>query len=340
MGAPDYARFLTDLKERVRAAQVRAVTSLNREMLTLYWEIGRAIVERQEKAGWGDAVIDRLSRDLRAEFPGIKGFSRDNLFRMRRWFLAYRDSPNCGAAAPQIPWYHNILILNKIRDPMAREWYLDQTLYHGWSRGVLNHQIETHLYERQALSEKTHNFARTLPLPQSDLAQELLKDPYHFDFLELGPKVRERDLERALTEHLREFLLELGVGFAFMGSQFRLEVGGRDYFVDLLFYHLRLRCHVAIDLKMDEFSPEDSGKMNFYLSALDDRVRRPEDGPTIGIILCREKDRTTVEFALRDTAKPIGVSEYRLTTRLPRELRECLPTAGQLRAELAKEPRR
>lgn len=339
MGAPDDARFLADLKERVRSAQVQAATSLNREMLSLYWEIGRAIVERQEKAGWGDAVIERLARDLSREFPSLRGFSRRNLFLMRQCYLAYRNSPNCAAAAARIPWFHNILILNKLSDQTEREWYLAQALRNHWSRAVLRHQIETGLYQRQALPGKTHDFDRTLPPPQSDLAQELLKDPYHFDFLGLGPRIRERDLERALTEHLREFLLELGVGFAFMGSQGRLAVGEREYFVDLLFYHLRLRCHVAIDLKMDDFSPEDAGKMNFYLSALDDRVRRPEDGPTIGIILCREKDRTTVEFALRDTAKPIGVSEYRLTTRLPRELRSCLPSAAQLRAELAKEPR-
>jgi predicted nuclease of restriction endonuclease-like (RecB) superfamily len=318
---------------------VRAVTSLNREMLALYWEIGRAIVERQEQAGWGDAVIDRLARDLGKEFPTLKGFSRRNLFLMRQCYLAYRNSPNCATAVAQIPWSHNMLILNGLSDPKEREWYLDQTLRNHWSRNHLRHLIETGLYQRQALPSKSHNFDRTLPPPQSDLAQELLKDPYHFDFLDLGPRVRERDLERALTEHLREFLLELGVGFAFMGSRFRLEVGGRDYFVDLLFYHLRIRCHVAIDLKMDEFSAEDAGKMNFYLSALDDRIRRPEDGPTIGIILCRDKDGTTVEFALRDTAKPIGVSEYRLTSRLPRELRDCLPSAARLRAELRREAR-
>lgn len=226
------------------------------------------------------------------------------------------------------------MILNKIDDHEERLWYVRETARNGWSRSVLEHQIESGLFHRQVTAPKDCNFARVLPRPQSDLAQELLKDPYHFDFLGLGPRTRERDLERGLIDHLREFLIELGVGFAYVGSQYRLEVASKEYFVDLLFYHLRLRGLVAIDLKMEEFKPGDAGQMNFYLSALDDLVKRPEDQPSIGIILCKSKDRTTVEYALRDTAKPIGVSAYRLTSSLPRELQDSLPTLEQLEREL------
>jgi predicted nuclease of restriction endonuclease-like (RecB) superfamily len=337
----EYARFLASIKERILGARLRAAASLNEAMLRLYWEIGKALAERQEKAGWGDGIIERLSKDLRQAFPEMRGFSRTNLFSMRQWYVAFRgEGRNCPESAGQIPWHHNLLIINRIKDRRRRLWYLQQTSRHGWSKRVLEHQIDSRLYERQTSPAKTHNFDRTLPPPQSDLARQMLKDPHHLDFLGLAPEARERDLEQALVVHLQEFLLELGVGFAFLGRQYRLEVGSRDYFIDLLFYHLRLRSLVSFDLKTEEFQPEDAGKMNFYLSALDDLVRPPEGRPSIGIILCRTKDRTTVEYALRDTTKPIGVSAYRLTSSLPEELRGALPTLEDLEQGLGDPGRR
>ena len=326
-----YDELLAGLKARIRTAQVRAALSVNRELIALYFDLGREIVERQESAGWGGAVIDRLSRDLRAAFPGVSGFSRRNLYRMRAFYLAYRDG---GGIVPQlvaqIPWGHNSALLEKVSDSDERAWYAAQTFEHGWSRAVLLSQIETDLYGRQVTAPKTTNFPATLPPPQSDLAHGVLKDPYVFDFLTLADDAQERDLERGLIERIQGFLMELGAGFAFLGSQYHLEVGGQDFYVDLLFYHHRLRCLVAIDLKMDDFKPEHAGKMNFYLSALDDLVRHPDDGPSIGIVLCRGRNRTVAEYALRDTHKPIGVSEWRLTHTLPGELQEALPSAAAL----------
>jgi len=330
----EYSSFFTDIKERIQASQLRAASSLHGQLLDLYWQIGKTIVEQQESRGWGDAVLDRLSSDLKRSFPEMRGFSRSNLFGIRQFYLAYRLVGNCPTAVGQISWSHNLLLLNRVNLPEERAWYAEQTVIHGWSRRVLEHQISSGLYDRQATPLKDHNFDRTLPEPQSDLARELLKDPYHFDFLDLGSKMKERDLERALISHLQEFLLELGAGFAFIGRQYALEVAGHDYYIDLLFYHLSLRSLVAIDLKMESFRPEHAGKMNFYLSALDDRVRHGSDRPSIGILLCKEKDRTTVEYALRDTAKPIGVSAYRLTSTLPKELRGSLPTLEQFDRQL------
>ncbi|HEX7899344.1 MAG TPA: PDDEXK nuclease domain-containing protein [Planctomycetota bacterium] len=330
---PDYERLLADVKSRVDRARLRAAASLNEATLRLYWDIGRLIVERQEKEGWGDAVIERLARDLKRAFPDARGFSRRNLFQMRLLFISYRQVPNCADASAQLGWSHNVLILRKIGDPAARLWYLREAARNGWSVRVLRHQIDTDLYRRQALSAKTHNFRKTLPPSRSDLAEEMLKDPYRFDFIGLGPRARERDLERALVNRLRDFLLELGVGFAFVGRQYRLEVGGREHFIDLLFYHLKLRSYVAIDLKMGEFEPADLGQMNFYLSALDDLARHAEDLPSIGLILCREKNRTTVEYALRDLDRPVGVAEWQS---VPGAFRGCLPSPEQLAAELEK----
>jgi predicted nuclease of restriction endonuclease-like (RecB) superfamily len=238
----------------------------------------------------------------------------------------------------KIPWGHFSLIIEKVKDQAARLWYADRAQEHGWSRAVLWHQIDTKLYERQSLSEKTSNFMQALPAPQSDLAQEMLKDPYAFDFLTLGEDAYERDLERGLMAHVRQFLMELGVGFAFVGSQYHLTVGSQDYYLDLLFYHFKLRCFVVIDLKMTEFKPEHAGKMNFYLSAVDDLLRHPHDQPTIGIILCKAKDKVIVEYALRDTHKPIGVSNFQLAAALPEALKGSLPTVEELEAELAEKP--
>jgi predicted nuclease of restriction endonuclease-like (RecB) superfamily len=329
---PNYDHFLADLKERIRAAQVKAALAVNRELVLLYWEIGRDILARQSEQGWGAKVIDRLARDLQSAFPGVKGFSSRNLKYMRALAAAYPDEQFVQQVAAQMPWFHNCVILDKIRDPAECQWYIHKTIEHGWSRNVLVHQIDSGLYARQGKAQT--NFTRTLPPSQSDLAQEILKDPYNFDFLTLGEDAHERDLERGLLDHIRSFLLELGVGFAFVGSQYHLEVGGQDFYIDLLFYHLKLRCFVVIDLKMTAFEPEFAGKMNFYLSAVDDLLRHSQDDPSIGLILCKSRNSVIVEYALRDTGKPIGISAYELTRSLPEGLQGSLPTIEELESEL------
>ena len=328
----NYAELLNDLKERIRNAQVRAALAVNRELVLLYWQIGRSILDRQQQQGWGAKVIDRLSKDLRQAFPDIKGFSARNLKYMRKFAVVYPEEPIVQQLVAQIPWGHNVRILDRVKDPVEQLWYIQQTIVNGWSRNVLVHQIESGLYRRQGSA--LTNFERALPKPQSDLAHQLLKDPYNFEFLTLAPEARERDLERALIQHMRDFLLELGVGFAFVGSQYHLEVGDQDFYIDLLFYHLRLRCFIVIDLKMSAFQPEYSGKMSFYIAAVDDLLRQPDDRPTIGMILCRGKNRAVVEYALRDLNKPIGVSTYRLKDSLPERLQENLPTVEALQTEL------
>ncbi len=338
-----YPEFLDELKERIRIAQTKAVLSVNRELIALYWDIGKSIVEKQEETSWGKGVVEQLARDLRREFPDVKGFSPSNIWRMRAFYLAYSedveklaqlvrdiDVVNLPQAVAEIPWGHNVVLLEKVKNSKERLWYAEQTKMNGWSRNVLVHQIESDLYGRQAVAAKTTNFPQTLPSPQSELVEQAIKDPYIFDFITIARDAKERDLEKALREKLTEFLLELGVGFAFMGNQYHLEVAERDFYIDLLFYHHRLRCLVAVDLKMSEFMPEYAGKMNFYLSALDDMVRHPDDQPSVGIILCKTKKGLIAEYSLRDMSKPIGVSEYKLTLKLPKELSGQLPDPRQL----------
>jgi len=332
----DYEALLREVKERVGAAQVRAGLSVNRELVLLYWEIGQAILRRQRAEGWGAKVVDRLAGDLRQAFPDMRGFSPRNLKYMRAFAEAYPEATFVQQVAAQMPWFHNCILLDKVSDPAEREWYVRAAIEHGWSRNVLVHQIESGL--RQRLGQATTNFGATLSSPQADLAGQTLKDPYVFDFLSLGAEAHERDLERGLLDHLREFLLELGVGFAFVGSQYHLDVGGQDYYLDLLFYHLRLRCFVVIDLKMGEFQPEFAGKMNFYLSAVDDLLRHQDDGSSLGIVLCKNRDRVTVEYALRGLGQPIGVSTYQLASALPSEYEGSLPTIEQLEAGLSEDP--
>ena len=329
-----FAPLLADLKARVRSAQLKAAVSVNRELILLYWHIGREILRCQHEQGWGAKVVDRLSIDLRIEFPDLGGFSTRNLLRMRAFADAYPDAAIVPQLVAHIPWGHNVLLLERVKDPASREWYARKTIEHGWSRSVLTVQIESRLRERSG--KAITNFDRTLPPEQSDLAREVLKDPYTFDFLTLADDAIERDLERGLTEHIEKFLLELGVGFAFVGRQVRLDIGDDEFSIDLLFYHLRLRCYVVIDLKMKRFRPEDAGKMNFYLSAVDDLLRHPDDRPSIGLLLCKDKHRVTVEYALRDIAKPIGVAEWqtKLVDSLPQDLQGKLPSIAELEREL------
>ncbi|HEX5483837.1 MAG TPA: PDDEXK nuclease domain-containing protein [Terriglobia bacterium] len=327
-----YDNFLAELKDRIHHAQLRAGLAVNQELVLLYWSIGRDILARQNKKGWGAKVIDRLAADLRKAFPDMSGFSPRNLKYMRAFAEAWPEEAIVQATLAQITWYHNLALIEKINTTDERLWYARQTVENGWSRNVLVYQIESGLYRRQGRA--LTNFTRTLPAPQSELAQQIVKDPYNFEFLSLSQEAQERELERGLLDHIRDFLLELGVGFAFVGSQYPLQVGGEEFRIDLLFYHLKLRAYVILDLKMEGFKPEFSGKMNFYLSAADDLLRHPSDQPSIGIILCKSKNKIVAEYALRDLRKPMSVSEYRITECLPKQLKGSLPTVQELEAEL------
>lgn len=328
-----YASLLAELKHRISQAQLRAATKANTELVLLYWEMGRSIVARQDEEGWGRSVIERLSADLRVAFPHMKGFSPRNLWRMRAFFIAWKEhGENLPQAVAELPWGHNAMLLEKLDDPDHRLWYAIRSQQHSWSRDVLALQLETKLHLREGKAQA--NFEQTLPEPQSDLARQVLKDPYVFDFLGVGEEAQERAVEEALIEHIRAFLLELGVGFAFVGNQVRLDVGDKEFFIDLLFYHLKLRCFVVLELKAGEFKPEYAGKMNFYLNAVDDLMRHPDDQPSVGLILCRTRDRLTVEYALRGTKTPIGVAEYITTDSLPDDLKGSLPTVEELEAGL------
>ena len=325
--AKSYSAFVSGLKRKIAKARHRASLSVNRELILLYWSIGRDILARQQHEGWGTKVIDRLAEDLRRVFPEMTGLSARNLKYMRALAEAWPDAEFVQRVVAQLPWGHNVSLLDTIKEAQERAWYARQAIEHGWSRPVLVHQIETKLFARQG--NALTNFSQTLPAEQSELARQILKDPYTFDFLAHGPDMLERDLECGLIEHLRSLILELGKGFAFVGSQYHLEVGGQDYYLDLLFYHLRLRCFVVIELKMEDFKPEFAGKMNFYLSAVDDQLRHREDQPTIGIILCKGRNEVIVEYALRDSSKPMGVSRYRLLPALPPQFQQQLPSAEE-----------
>ena len=328
-GDRDYADWLGALKTRIRNARVQAALAVNAELIALYWQIGRDILDRQARHGWGAKVVDQLARDLRVEFPDAKGFSRANLLYMRAVAEAWPDAEIVQRVIGRLPWGQNIELL-RVKATDTRLWYAEAAIAHGWSRPVLAAQIDTGLHARQG--QALTNFDRALPPATSDLARQVLKDPYQFEFLTLDAAAKERDLERAMLGRMRDLLLELGKGFAFVGSQHHLEIGGQDFYVDLLFYHRRLRCLVAVDLKMGPFQPEHAGKMNFYLAALDDRDREPDDGPSIGLILCREHNRLVVEYALRHVDAPIGVSSYRLmlADALPADLAGALPTSAEL----------
>lgn len=328
----EYSDFLQSLKTRIQQAQIKAALAVNRELVLLYWHIGREILDRQKAQGWGAKVIEQLSKDLRSEFPQMKGFSRTNLLYMRGFAESYQNEEFVQQVAGQIPWFHNCVILDKVKDAKEREFYIAKTIENGWSRNVLVVQIESKLFERQG--KAVTNFERTLPPAQSDLATQLLKDPYNFDFLTLHDEAVERDLESALLNNLRKFLIELGVGFAFVGSQYHLEVGEQDFYIDLLFYHLKLRAFVVVDLKMREFKPEDAGKMSFYLTATDKILKHETDAPTIGMILCKTKNKLVAEYALQNINSPIGVSEMQLAEALPENLKGSLPTIAEIEKEL------
>ncbi len=360
-----YSDLLTEIKDRIRQAQTRAAFSANMEMILMYWDIGRIIQQRQQMEGWGAGIIPRLARDIRNELPEVKGFSERNIGYMIRFFREYGDPPFLQQAVAKLPgstakaedllqpvansgisgnkpnlqqlvakisWGHNILLMEKVKDLPTRLWYMHQTIEHGWSRNTLTAMIKGNAHDRQG--QAVSNFSTRLPAPQSDLAQQMLKDPYVFDFLTLVEPFHERELETGLIRHLEKFLLELGSGFAFVGRQYHLEVSDKDFYLDLLFYHLKLRCFIVIELKKGDFKPEYAGKMNFYCSVVDDQLKNETDLSTIGLILCQTKDRILAEYALRDIHKPIGISDYELTRALPENLKSSLPTVEEIEAEL------
>jgi predicted nuclease of restriction endonuclease-like (RecB) superfamily len=346
---PAILALLDQIKSRIRAAQIKAALAVNRELVELYWSIGRDIVERQRVEGWGKSIVEQISGDIQLAFPGIAGFSARNIWKMRQFYLAWPQEPGnlsqpvadlgesiLPQAVREIPWGHNTELLFKLTDRSERLWYAQQTIANGWSRSMLLHWIESDLHARQG--KALHNFQSTLPAPQSDLAAELIKDPYNFDFLTLRTDAAERELEQGLLVHIRRFLLELGAGFALVGEQVPVVVDGETYYLDLLFYHLKLRCFVVIDLKVQPFQPEFAGKMNFYLSTIDEQMRQAGDKPSIGLILCRDRKKTVVEYALRDLQKPVGVARYktRLVESLPVELAGALPSVKQIEAEMQK----
>jgi predicted nuclease of restriction endonuclease-like (RecB) superfamily len=360
----DYLNLLGDIKTRIRQSQVRAVLSVNAELIRLYWDIGQILDARQADEGYGTGVIPRLALDLKNELPEEKGFSERNLKLMIGFYRAYRQpeslvqqpvaqlpsqsSEGSLAKVPQVvaqppdsllwlvPWGHHAVIIAKVKDLAQRLWYMEKTIQHGWSRAILTVMIESEAHARQG--KAVTNFAERLPPVQSDLVNESLKDPYLFDFLTLAEPFHERELETGLLQHLERFLLELGQGFAFVGRQFHVTVGDEDFYIDLLFYHLRLRCFVVIDLKRGAFKAEYAGKMNFYLNVVDDKLRHASDAASIGLILCQDRNKVVAEYALRGMTKPIGVSEYQLTRALPKELASSLPTIEAIEAELTEAP--
>lgn len=356
----DYSAWLKELKVKIRSTQIRAALAASRELLLFYWELGGDISRKLEETNWGAKVIDQLAKDLRSEFPDIRGFSRRNLYYTKKFYEVFSSFPDDTQIVPrsgaqigsetvprggaqtvpaivhqvggQLPWSHIKILLDKVSDYKVTLFYINQTIENGWSRDVLALQIKSDLFARQGAA--ISNFKNTLPEPQSDLAQQTIKDPYSFDFLTMTRPFNERDIENQLVEHITKFLLELGKGFAFVGRQYHMEVGETDYYMDLLFYHIKLKCYVVIELKNTKFIPEYAGKLNFYLSAVDSLLKTDSDNPTIGILLCRDKNKIETEFALRDINKPMGVSEFTLTEILPEELRGSLPTVEEIEEDM------
>jgi predicted nuclease of restriction endonuclease-like (RecB) superfamily len=351
----NYSAWLKELKTKVRLVQIKAAVKINSELLWFYWELGQDITDKQKNAKWGDGFLKQLSQDLSAEFPNMKGFSLRNLKYIKQWYVFYSQEikkrqqtvgknsqvllesekqigQQVVAQLTQIPWGHHIVIISKCKNTNEAFFYIQKTIKNHWSRTVLTHHIESDLFHREG--KAITNFELTLPAPQSDLAKEILKDPYNFDFLTLTEKHDERELENALVNHVTKFLLELGAGFSYLGQQYKLEIAGDEFFLDLLFYHVKLHCYIVIELKAVKFKPEFTGKLNFYISAVDELVKSEQDNPTIGMLICKSKNDMVVEYALKDVHKPIGVSEYIITKNLPTEFKSSLPSIEEIEAEL------
>jgi predicted nuclease of restriction endonuclease-like (RecB) superfamily len=349
----DYITWFKQIKDKVNRLQIKAAISVNRELLAFYWDLGKDITEKQILKNWGDAVVEQLSKDLQTEFPEMKGFSRSNLFYMKKMYLFYNEQikiiqQSVGQSSllanidtlekiqqlvGQIPWGHNILIITKIKNIDEAIFYANETLINGWSRAILRMQIDTDLYSRQG--KATTNFIATLPKPQSDLANQTLKDPYIFDILTLKKEADERSIENQLTKHITKFLLELGAGFAFVGRQYKVQLSEKERFIDLLFYHLKLRCYIVIELKADEFEAEHAGKLALYISAIDNTLRNENDNPTIGLILCKKRDKIEAEYLLNVFKQPIGIAEYEFSKALPNKLKSELPSIEEIENELS-----
>lgn len=351
----EYKTWLESLKKKVKTSQIKAAVKVNTELLLLYWDIGKAIIDKQQNAAWGDALIPQLSKDLTAAFPGMKGFSRSNLFYIRKWVLLYNNNaeivqqlagqmrgvdfqqyknPNefVQQLVSQIPWGHHMVIIDKCETVEQALFYIRQTLENNWSRAVLSLRIESKLHLRSGTA--IHNFAYTLDKIQAKLARETLKNPYNFDFLTIGVEAHERDLETALIDHIRKFLLELGQGFAFIGQQYPINVGDSDFFIDLLFFHTKLRCYIVVELKVTAFQPEYAGKLNFYLNIIDDTLKHATDQPSIGILLCKTPNKVMVEYSLKNINNPLGIAEYILVESVPENLKGQLPSIEDLENEL------
>lgn len=324
----DYQRLLVEIKQRIKSAQYDALKAVNKELIALYWDIGKMIVERQKRETWGKAIVEKLSKDLQVEFPGMGGFSTSNLWRMRNFYEYYAKNEKVAQLVREISWGQNITIMEKCKNDQEREFYIRMTRKFGWSRSALAHQIENQTYEKMLLNQT--NFDKNLPEEIKNQAKLAVKDEYIFDFLELGEEHSERQLEQEVLLKIEKFLKEMGGRFAFIGSQYRLEIGDEEYFVDLLLYHRTLKCMVAVELKVGKFIPEYIGKMQFYLAVLDDKVRMLDENPSIGIILCRDKNKTIVEYALKESNKPIGIGKYNVVSKLPTELQNELPTPEQI----------
>jgi predicted nuclease of restriction endonuclease-like (RecB) superfamily len=317
-----------EIKQRIRSAQYEALKAVNREMINLYWDIGQIIVTQQQGASWGKSVVEQLAKDLQAEFPGISGFSAANLWRMRLFYESYVNNEKLAPMVREIGWSHNLVIVEKCKDDLEREFYIRMTRKFGWTKNVLIHQIENQTYEKTLLNQT--NFDKTVPAEIRNQLKLAVKDEYTFDFLELADEHSERQLEQAILARVEPFLQEMGGVFAFIGSQYRLEINEEEYFIDILLYHRRLKCLVAIELKIGKFLPEYVGKMQFYLAVLDDTVKLPDENPSIGIILCKSKERTIVEYALKESNKPIGIGTYQVVSKLPQELQNQLPAPEQV----------
>ncbi|MBL1212915.1 MAG: DUF1016 domain-containing protein [Ignavibacteriae bacterium] len=328
----EYRLFLKSLKERIHSAQYEALKAVNKELINLYWDIGKMIVEQQEKFSWGKAVVDNIAEDLQIDFPGISGFSSRNLWYMRNFYLNYKDNEILQPMVAEISWTKNVVIFEKCKDDLEREFYIKMTKKFGWSKNVLIHQIENQSYEKY-LTNQT-NFNEALPDKYKNQAKLAVKDEYTFDFLELSEEHTEHELELELVNNVRKFLIEMGGHFAFIGNQYRLEVGDEEYFIDLLLFHRKLKCLVAVELKIGKFIPEYTGKMQFYLSVLNDKVKLDDENPSIGIIICKEKNRLIVDYALKDTKQPIGITEYKITNRLPKDLKKYLPSISEIKEKI------
>ena len=331
MNSSEYISIVENIKREIKAAQYRAAIHANVDMLLLYHDIGCVINEHKF---WGNRFIDNLATDIRIDFPESKGYSVRNLKYMAKFAETYPNREFVQTVSAQIPWSHNIAIIEKVKDPEQRIWYIQKTAENGWSHNVLIHQIESGLYQRQVLVDKVSNFESRLPSPQSELAAQTMKDPYVFDFIPFREEMLERDIEKALVRDVTKLLLELGTGFAFLGNQYHLNVGGDDFYIDLLFYNLNLRCYVVIELKAGDFKPEYAGQLNFYLSAVDGILKKEEDNPSIGLLLCKSKNNLVAEYSLKDISKPIGVSEYKVTRSLPDALEEQLPSVEDIKKRI------